>query len=221
MFILRMLAWFLAPLVRCAAGTYTQLLAIDGKSMSRAVSKTADTALSYGDANSPIALPAANLIAAENYTNDGDDTATITATAGHTLVTGTADLYWAAGVRYGCSITVADNAVDLSGGAGDDLPATGTACYLANVVQVNVAIDGDAVSLIGVVATQRAHVAFHDADDDVIRAVELLANEPDIYTEDDAGANPYTGDPITVAYATCGTTTAATLQINVLVDSTP
>lgn len=203
------------------SGTYSQLLAIDGKSMSRAVSKTDDTALAYGDATSPITLPAANLIAAENYTNDADDTASITATAGHTLVTGTADLYWAAGVRYGCAITVATNAVDLSGGAGDAIPATGTACYLANVVQVNCAIDGDAVSMIGVLATQRAHVAFRDASADLIRAVELAADEPDIYTEDDDGANPYTGDPITVAYATCGTATAATLQINALVDSTP
>jgi hypothetical protein len=203
-------------------GTYSELLAIAGLSMTRNVSKSADTAKIYGDASAPINLPAANAIIGANYTNDADSTATITATAGHTLVTGKADLYWAAGVRYGCDITVAVNAVDLSGGAGDAIPATGTACTLANQVTVNAQIDGDNAKLIGVSATKRTHVDFQDVGNATIRALTLQANEPSIWDSDQAGANPYTGNPITHAHVSNGdSAAAATLQILSLEDSTP
>jgi hypothetical protein len=207
------------------SGSASIISAIDGKSQTRTVSKTADNAAHYGDSASPIALPAANAIAAENFTNNGDATATATLTGGHTVVDGTADLYWAAGVRYGCTVDVTVNSVVISAGAGDALPTTGTACKLANQVQVNCAIDGDLAVMVNVMATKRSHVDFQDADDDSIRAVKLEANNPDLWDEDqldeNAAYNPYTGDPITKAMCSNGETAAGTLQIDVLQDSTP
>lgn len=210
----------------------TDQLSVDGETISRAPSGSADNANKYGTGNNPIALPAANLISGANYTNDGDSTATITATAGHTLVTGKADLYWDGGIRYGCDITVSTNDVDLSGGAGDAIPASATPCTLANQVQINVSIDGDAAKAVGVEAKQSgtstatittsAHVDFQDADGDSIRAVELLADEPDIWDDAEGRTNPYTGDPITKAMASNGDeTTAKTIKILICQDSTP
>jgi hypothetical protein len=198
------------------------MLSIAGQSMTRSVNKTADTAKVYGAPDAPITLTKGNRILGANYTNDGDGTATIVATEGHTLVTGKATLFWAAGIRYNCDITVSGNNVDLSGGSGDAIPATSTECVLTNTQTINVNIDGDAAALIGVKSTQRAHLALHDADSHVIRAVELLADEPDIYDEDQAAANPYTGDVITHCHAANGSySTDATLQILSLEDATP
>jgi len=205
------------------SGTHSQLLEIDGESLTRRISKTADNVAKYGDSESPITLPAANAIASENFTNDADDTASATLTEGHTLVTGLADLFWAAGIRYGITVTVSENSVDITdSGAGDALPATSTACTIANQVQVNAAIDGDLAVLVGVEATKRAHIDFQDADDDSIRAIELQADEPDTWDEDEARTNPYAGDAITKAMAANGdSAAAATLKIRVLQDSTP
>lgn len=202
------------------SGGYNLELSIGGVSMSRRVSKTADTQKVYGDAAAPISLAAAKAGTLDTRTDD--DTGVVGLATGHGFETGdVVDVYWDGGLRYAMDATVSGDDVTVDGGAGDALPVQTTEVYVSERKQVNVALDGDAVVMVGWLATQRAHVDFQDAATATVRAMELQADEPDTYTEDDAGANPYTGNPITVAYASCGTATAGTLVGVSLEDGTP
>jgi hypothetical protein len=204
------------------SGSYSVALQIAGLSLTRSVSVNADAAKIFGDASSPIALPPANAIAGANYTNNGDGTATAILAEGHNLVDGKADLYWAGGVRYGCTVDVTGTSVSISGGAGDALPASATACTIANQVQVNAAIDGDEVLLVGIGSPKRAHVDLQDASGATVKQTELKPGEPFTWDASSATPNPLTGNPITKALASNGDSAAAsTLQILVLEDSTP
>ena len=201
------------------AGSRSEILSVDGAQITRNINKTADATLKRA-----VTLPAANAIAGSDFVNNGDGTASATLDADHTLESGTADLYWAAGIRYGCTVVVGGTGGDevtLSGGSGDALPITSTACTIANQVQINCPFDGDEAELVGVNSTKRSHADFQDAEGDTVREVELQAATPDNYDSDEA-ANPWTGDPVAVCYASNGDSTAvATLTILVLEDSTP
>ena len=203
-------------------GTLATVVSIGGTTLQKSIVKTTDNAAVYGDGSSSISLPAANDVGV-TFVNDADGTGSATASGGHDLVTGLADLYWAGGVRYGVTITVATNDVDITdSGAGDTLPASSTQMYIANSVQINTAIDGDLVALIAANATKRSNIAFYDVADNVIAAVELLANEPFTWHDTSGVTNPFTGAPITYAEASNGDSTAASIiSVLVLQDSTP
>ena len=204
-------------------GSNSRIASVDGVSVARSVNKSSDDGADGATLRDPT-LPAANAIAAEDFTNNGDSTATAELSAGHTLVTGVADLYWAAGIRYGCTVTVGGydgNTATISGGAGDALPATSTACTIANQVSIDCPIDGDNAQIVGVGATRRCHVDFQDVSNATVRQIEVLADEPDCWDSDEA-TNPWTGNPITHAHASCGESAgSALLTIVALVDATP
>lgn len=150
--------------------------------------------------------------------------------ADHGLTDGTFDVYWTGGRRYGVAITITTNAVALEGGAGTDFPATATSTVvMRKVQQVNVLIDGDAVGAMCVVlestdssSTARGHVTFKDAAGDTITELDVVANIPQCFDVAGGQTNPFTGDPIIVAYASQESTSAtATLKIMGTADSTP
>jgi hypothetical protein len=204
------------------SGTNSTIIQIGPVSLTRNVTKNADGLKVFGDSAAPINLPPANAIAGANFTNNGDATATATLPEGHTLEDGTADLFWAGGVRYGCTVDVTANSVAISGGAGDALPASATACTIANQVQVNTPIDGDAVVMIGMAATKRAHVDLQDAGGASVEPIELKENSPYGWDSDSGIANPFAGNPITKTMASNGDSTGvATLTIASLEDATP
>ena len=201
------------------SGTHSEIASVDGASVTRNITKTGDGAVKRCPT-----LPAANAISGANYTNNLDGTASATLSAGHTLVSGTADLYWASGIRYGCTVVVGGyggNDVTISAGAGTALPDTSTACTIANQVRVDTPIDGDNAELVGVGATRRCHVDFQDVSNATVRQLEVIADENDCY-DSDMAANPWTGNPITHAHASCGESAgSAVLTIVALVDATP
>lgn len=204
-----------------AQGTKTESATIAGMTFSRTFSATADNGAVYGDASAPIVLPAAT--ATLTYTEGAGETGTGTLTAGHGLTTGTYDVYWAAGMRYGVTVTISTNDYTLADAAiagGDSLPASATQLYICKQVALNVTIDGDLAEMVGILADVRAHINFLTAVPGLIRAVELEEDEPDLW-DSDMSANPYTGAIITNAVYSQGTTTAGTLKIAVLQDSTP
>lgn len=185
-------------------GNHTESLSIGGRLMQRNVDLTADNDAGYGGSSAPISLTAPKL--ATNWVKTDADTAACDIPTGHGWGNGahTVDVFWDVGCRYGVTATVTTNAVALEGGTGTDFPANGEAtAVLAIQQQVNVSIDGDLAKAVGVLATVRAHVMFEDASSDLIRALELQPNEPDMW-DDQMTTNPYTGDTITKAMVTNG-----------------
>lgn len=205
-----------------ASGTYQPVVTIGGATTRQTISKTADHPNNYVG----ITLPAATALSTASFVNDSDGTGTGTLDGGHGLVTGDAlswDLYWATGVRYGITATITTNAIDFPDtGAGDALPATATECTLVKQVDINTAIDGDAIKLISLNSSLRSHIHFIDVSSASIYPTELIADEPQVWHDTNGLANPYTGNPITAAVASNGETSgAATLDILCLEDSTP
>jgi hypothetical protein len=199
-----------------ATGTIAIVAAIGGVTINKVITKTFDHPNPYVD----IALAAGK--AASAWVKTDADTAACNLTAGHGYTNGKCDVYWATGVRYDVDMVVSTNALALDGGAGDNFPESAE----ANVVvckpqQINVACDGDEVVAFVANSTTRAHLYFEDASGDSIAAIELQADEPSLWHDTNGLANPLTGDPITVCYASNGSATAGVLNIVTGEDSTP
>jgi hypothetical protein len=201
-------------------GSLAIIAAIGGVTIQKTINKSGDHPNVYGDANAAIALAAGTAVATWTKTDANTGTATLAAGHGHT--SGVFDVYWLDGVRYGMTGTVTENSLALDAGAGDDFPETATEdMVVCPVQQINTAIDGDAITLIAMNATQRANLRFEDATAATIAAVALPADVPFTWHDSSGVANPFTGNPITVCYASNGTTTASVLTILSLEDSTP
>jgi hypothetical protein len=205
-----------------AAGSSSINVQIDGKMYSRSKNFTADNPNHYGDASTPITIPAGTACVAASFVNDADGTASATLPAGHGLATGTYDVYWDGGMRYGVTGTIAVNALDLdNSGDGDDWPVSTTDIIISEqATQVNIALDGDAAEQFACISTVRGQLSLYDASDNLIASLALSASEPYAWDSDQA-TNPFTGDPITYAYVTNGTTAAGSFRASVLQDSTP
>lgn len=110
--------------------------------------------------NCPLAAAQAGALS----TRTSDTAGVITATATPVPTTGDpVDVYWAGGMRAGMTATVAGNAVTLSGGVGDVLPAALTAVTFQKPKTVSlVDIDGDDLQLLTASATTRSAVLFRD-----------------------------------------------------------
>ncbi len=91
------------------------------------------------------------------------------------------DLFWAAGRRYGCDASVSGNAITVTNGTGDNLPANGTNT-IAVVEQIDweMDFDGDDVQIIGVFYRNpndtgaKAHVDFQDSVPAQVNEVNLV-----------------------------------------------
>ena len=173
-----------------------------------------------------ITLPAAKALS--SWVKTDADTAAGNLAGGHGYSTGTFDVYWTGGRRYGVAVTITVNACALDGGTGDDYPASAdTTVVIAPHVNINIGLDGDNAALVAMKLgtsdpslTDPGHISFFDADDDEIAEFDLTANAtPFVYDEANGDANAFTGDVITYARAT--SKVAATLQIGVAQDSTP
>jgi len=207
-------------------GTFAINLSIAGVSISKTITRTADHPEAF-----VIDLPVGATGTLSTRTDN--DTGVVTA-ANHGLLQGDkVDVYWAAGRRYGMEVSsVSGNLVTVGTdaghvGAGDNFPIATTAVTIVKQVLVNATIDGDAAELIGVSLEYtstggKGHVSFFDAADDEIVAVDLVGNVPQVHDIAGGATNPFTGDVITYAMASNGSSTlAGTLKVLVLADSTP
>lgn len=179
-----------------------------------------------------VALPVGN--AGTLSTRTDDETGTLTLGAGHNITTGAIiDLYWATGARYGILVgTVSGTSVPIGAddsGTGDVLPTQATAIVATERVVIGpVTLDGDNMSLaivcldIGSETTGKGHIECQDAADDVIAALDLVGNEPQILVQSETNlTNALTGDVITEIHASNGSATvAATLKLIPCVDVT-
>jgi hypothetical protein len=175
-----------------------------------------------------VTLPAGKPVT--NWVKTDADTAGCDLPGGHGYTNGNFDVFWDGGRRYGVPGTISTNALTLDGGAGTDFPASGNlTVVVCRQVEINVAIDGDALQVLGLSfeftspsITDDGHATFKDAAADVIAEIDLEANTPQIYDVAGGQANPFTGDPITKCFASNGcSTSGATLKICGVDDSTP
>lgn len=148
----------------------------------------------------------------------------------HGQTTGTYDVYWTGGRRYGVDVTITVNACALDGGSGDDFPASANLTVtISKQTQINCAIDGDALGLLALnlryddkTISPQGHATFKDAAADVIAEIDLDGNIPQFFHIAAGQTNPFTGDPITTIYASqANTSNTAKLQIAGAVDVTP
>jgi hypothetical protein len=165
-------------------------------------------------------------------TRTDTNTGTVTmGDAGHGFLTGDkVDVYWEGGVQYDVTVgTVVGVSVPIDLGSGDDLPSTSTPVVVSKRTQINLDIDGDSLVLLAVkqkynanTVTADSHVDFQDSGSSQIAEVDLEPNGPQVWDIDGGSANPFTGNPITKAFASNGSTAdIATLQLLWLQDSTP
>ncbi len=170
-----------------------------------------------------VALPTGTAGSLTTRTNDDIGEATLE--SGHGLQDDdTVDVYWSGGARYRMNAQVAGDVIALNGTesplAGDDLPAEGTAVVVTKRVRINSAFDGDDIAAIVVGCDQRVNLDFTAGNH--LWNTSLAAGEIVRWFADQGLANPLTGDPVQRAYASNGSsTTAATLKIGLVLDTTP
>jgi hypothetical protein len=204
--------------------TYSVTLSAGGVSIQKPVTRSADGAIAV-----EATIPAAKSGTLTARTDA--DTGEATMSASHGITTSdVVDVYWSGGKRLGMTVgTVDGNDVPLDGGSGDDLPSTSTALAVQVRQQVNVAIDGDALVILGVSleytnqsSTERGSASFQKSDDTEVEAVSLVANTPQVWDIEGGASNGFSGDPIAKAMVThSDTTNTATLKIVGLQDVTP
>lgn len=88
----------------------------------------------------------------------------VTLASGHGQTTGTFDLYWAGGSRYGVSGTVSGDTITLSSGAGDNLPSQGEDVVVCKIVTLDLDVLHSGVQLAIVYSLARCSVAFYGTD---------------------------------------------------------
>lgn len=203
-----------------ATGTLAIVGSIAGVSIQKTITETGDHPQAYGDANTDIALAAGKAVS--SWVKTDANTAAGNLAGGHGYSSGKVDVYWDGGMRYDVDMTVTVNAIALDGGSGDDFPASAdTTVVVCTHQRINTAIDGDNVKLLVANSTKHAHLHFEDSGGGVIRDQELVADNPWTYAASSGDASPLTGNPVTVCFATNGTTAAGVLTILTLEDSTP
>lgn len=197
-------------------GSVAVVAQLGTRTLQKTITETFDHPNTYEE------IPLAAGKAASDWVKTDANTAACNLASGHGYTSGKADVYWTAGMRYDVDMTVSDNALTLDGGVGDDFPeSASTDVIVCKVQQINTAIDGDSAKLFVINSTQRGSVYFEDAVGDSILQIDLVADNPYIWNSTSGQTNPLTGDPITVCYASNGTTTAAVLDILSGEDATP
>jgi len=179
-----------------------------------------------------LSLPAGN--AGTLTTRTDNDTGIVTVASGHGILdTDYVDVYWSGGKRYNVDVTaVTSTTISIDLGSGDNLPSSSTAVVICKRVTVNLAIDGDNVSLIALAIDNvsssgyGSRLSFFDAincgGSAVGSGLTLSPNVPQVYDITAGMTNPLTGAPILSISATNGDSTyASTLKIKGVQDVTP
>lgn len=209
------------------SASHSSSLSLGGVSFNRTVLRTFDHPNTY-----EVTLPAGKAVTA--WVKTDANTAACDLPGGHGYSNGNFDVYWSVAgvnyVRYGVPGTISTNALTLDGGTGTDFPASATTGIVVTAqVTINTAIDGDAIEIIGIIAestdtssTSPAGIDFQSSAPASIAHVSLVANVPRVYDIEGGDTNVFTGNPIVVAYASCGSSSESlTLKILSGEDSTP
>ncbi|WP_321377120.1 hypothetical protein [Trichococcus shcherbakoviae] len=161
-------------------------------------------------------------IAVSDWVKTDANTAAGNLAADHGLTSGTYDVYWTGGKRYGVTVTITSNAAVFEGGAGDDFPASAnTTVIISKQVVIPSEFAGNDLVLINAKSTQRTILTFRNSSGTVLLAVELLASVPRTWYDGIGfgATNPLAGNSVASITASNGSTTDATLTIVGLQDA--
>jgi hypothetical protein len=140
-------------------------------------------------------VPAA--VAPQTWTKTDNTNGTAAFASTPSFVTGDkVDVFWSGGRRYNMAATVTGNSVALSGGGGDNLPASGTAVLLAERLVVNVGFDPDDVTALMISTARRASVVFADAGGAALLALDLPAGGCCLWWSGSGISRPFSGNPV-------------------------
>lgn len=187
--------------------------AVAGVSFNGNLARTADGGSGYDPT-----IPAAK--SGTLSTRTDNDTGTLTLASGHGITTGaTIDLYWDGGRRYNVTVgTVSGTSVPIDLGAGDNLPAQGTAVTATLQTGVDVDFDGDLLQLIIARCTNKGIILFYESSS-VAVVVDLAANEPYLWASGWQGANPFAGVVVDEVKMSQGGTSDQAIRLGVLLDA--
>ncbi len=175
-----------------------------------------------------VAVPVAKSVGTTwTKTNDTEGTATLPDTEWDDEIL--FDAYWDGGRRYGCSGTVAGDALTITGaGAGDNFPASETPMVFAVPVEIVTLVDGSNLQVFGAIIAfaaggigERGVIDIRD-DSATVGVFDVRGNVP--VQADVAGgqANPIDDAGIELTRVSHANTVAAgTVKLGFLIDATP
>ena len=167
-------------------------------------------------------------------TRTNNDEGVITLSTGHGIVSGTVDIYWAAGRRFGVTASREGNAITISGGTGDNLPSHETeGMTVVQQVEANINFDGDDMKVIAVVYRNiadddaKAHIDFQDAGDESIHDIDLtpettsggLVRTQNIFNITGGDTNEFEGNRVTQVFATHASLSAGEIYVKLGYDA--
>ncbi len=141
----------------------------------------------------------------------------------HGVSNGKVDVFWAAGVRYGCDAIVTSGNIALGNGAGDTLPANGTnTVAIVEQIDWEMDFDGDDAQIIGVFYRNpndtgaKAHVDFQDDGGSSVNEVDLVHETANggcdqIINISGGDTNDYTGNAVAVSKVSHDSLNASTV----------
>lgn len=141
----------------------------------------------------------------------------ITLAASHGFSSGTHDIYWSGGARYGVTTSISVNACTISSGTGDDLPVADTAMTVALPVSETFAIPASgAKSLLVKAPSGKLRVSFRTSVPGIVYTVVHEGTNSVTYFWDatTGGANPLGSDAIATIFMSNGNTTVQTPVIS-------
>lgn len=192
--------------------TYSAALSGAGLSMSASAPRTADGA-DCRQKTIGLAQPAV----LTTRTSGTAGTLTMTNSL-HGITTGMkVDLYFAGGIAYDVTVgTVSGTSVPFTGAVGTALPIATSAIAVAPQVPINFTIDGDNLTIIGVLfafpsltSTDQGHIDFQDSGPASVTAQTFVANTPRIWDITGGDTNSFTGNVIQTMLVSNGSTTAS------------
>lgn len=188
-------------------------ISVGGVSFSGSVSRSA-----AGEISQSLTLTAGN--AGILSTRSGNTDGVLTLDSDHTIIEADiVDVFWDGGCQYGCTATVTDTEVTISGGLGDNLPVEDTEIVVSTQQILDSDFDPDKVEMIACMADVTAHVDMQEDDDTSILALELTASEPWYWADENGYSRPFTGDPVGQVKVSNGTTTAGNFQLGLVYNS--
>jgi hypothetical protein len=199
-----------------ASGTIVSQASLAGVSFSATTTRTADIPVAYAP-DTPLAAAGVGQLTTRTDANTG----VLTMTAGHGIVTGKVDVYWAAGIRYGMDAVVTVNSIAIDGGASDDLPNNLTAVTVGQQVSVDLPdFDGDLLEMLAVKLQRRGHVQFQEAAAVNALAREQAANEVYAWAADAGVTNPLSGKVVVLVVVSNGDSAGTSdVKIGMLLNS--
>lgn len=186
---------------------------IGGIGMNSSFSRTATGQISHDVALDPA-------IAGTLTTRTSDTAGVVTLQPGHgIIVSNVIDIYWTDSCRYNANVTAVNgNDVTFSAGAGDILPAQGTAITATKQKTIDTDFVGNLLVTIGAVCAALAHLSFYEAAT-LKLAVDLTANELWFWVNNSTAANPLAAANVTHIVASQAGTTATSVKIGALYNS--